>query len=60
MAKLKAFYEVKVDDVDARRKIENIIKALEKCSNTIQKNNNIEINVSVTSVYEKKWYQFWR
>ena len=59
MAKLKTLYEVKVNDTDARRKIENIIKALEKCSDTIQKNNNIQINVSVIQK-EKKWYQFWR
>lgn len=59
MAKRPILYKVEVDDVDAKRKIENIIKALEKCSDTIQKNNNIQINVSVVQK-EKKWYQFWK
>jgi biotin synthase-related radical SAM superfamily protein len=60
MAKLTTLYEVKVDDTDAKRKIQNLINALEKVSEILKKNNNIEITVSVTPVYEKKWYQFWK
>jgi hypothetical protein len=52
-------FEVKVDDLEATQKIKNIIKALEKCSETIERNSNIQINVSVVQV-KKKWYQFWK
>ena len=60
MAKIgDLIYEVKVDDIDARQKTERIIKALEKCSEIMKRNSNIQINISVVQK-KKKWYQFWK
>ena len=60
MAKIpEILYEVKVDDTDARRKIETIIRAGEKLSEVIKKNSNINIEISVVKL-EKKWWQFWK
>lgn len=60
MAKIpEILYEVKVDDTEARRKIETIIRAGEKLSEIIKKNSNINIEFSVVNK-SKKWYQFWR
>lgn len=55
----QVMYEVKVDDIDAKKKIASIIKVFEKLSAVLEKNSNIQINVSVVQV-EKKWYQFWK
>jgi len=52
-------YEVKVDDTDARKKIETIIRASEKLSKVIERNSNLTINFSVVNT-RKKWYQFWK
>jgi hypothetical protein len=60
MAKLPpVLFEVKVDDTDARKKIETIIRSLESLSEILNKNSNIEINVSVVRK-EKKWWQIWK